>query len=658
MFTWLAKLFRVMFALIDNIIYGVVNRVYQLFIMISETGIFTPETIKTFAGRIYVLLGVFMLFKVSFSLITYILNPDDLTDKSKGVSKLLTNFFVVLVGIVAVPYVFQAAYGLQAIVLKDNIIGNLVMGMNSDLVKNTKYNYVEQGGRLMSYTTMSAFITLNEKMVGVDCASNPVVGAVDTNGEPLYDNDGTRQATLNSACDSEVFEMDTDNGGTIKSNLIDAYTKSNAYYLTNMINLRADNKEGNEDWVFDYNFIISSIAGGFLAWILLLFCIDVAVRSVKLSFLQLIAPIPIISYIDPKSGKDGMFKKWTKECTTTYLDLFTRLIAIYFAVFVISSLVQGRIYNVTTGATQKDIFVMIFIIFGALMFAHQLPNLIKDITGANIKGGFTLNPMKKLGESPYAAGLIGTVGGFAGGMAANAWAAHKNGDGFVKGLGSSFAGGVSSGFKGGKIGLTSGGKSSAWAAATKGITESSRARNLRDKGYGTMDKVMDKVTDIAGVKYATGTTSALKSKVNQAQQELANFKRNEQSYSDELSRKISSTGRNSTDLLKTFDGAGAEWDSKGNLTEYEKKTFEKYATPAASKIAARYDENWDELNETRQKAYFEQAIAEGAVVDRDTFASLNSLYEARNKADIDGRIKEKEINDLQDDMGKFKDRKK
>ena len=79
------------------------------------------------------------------------------------------------------------------------------------------------------------------------------------------------------------------------------------------------------------------IAGITLTAVVLLlinFCMDVAVRSIKLAFLQLVAPIPIISYIDPKSGKDGLFKKWYDMCFKTYLSLFIRLLALYFAIYI------------------------------------------------------------------------------------------------------------------------------------------------------------------------------------------------------------------------------------------------------------------------------------------------------------------------------------
>lgn len=417
---WIAKIFRALFLLLDRVAYWAVTMVYELFMMLSETGVFTQDTIQKFAGRIYVLLGVFMLFKVSFSLITYILNPDDFSDKGKGINKLLMNFFVVLIGIVTIPYIFQAAFQLQSIVLKDNIIGNIILGNVTDEAGNSNNaaatNYIEEGGKRMAFTALSAFIRLNPDLVGDECSNKPVVcndTDCEINSSCLNYGDG-------GASVEALLKTTTGSGYTVEETLITAYSENNIYELldSDVANLRVQDNNGIDYWLFDYNFLISTIAGGFLAWILLLFCFDVATRSVKLGFLQLIAPVPIISYVDPKSGKDGMFKKWVNECTSTYISLFGRLVAIYFAVFVISEIINGRIYSITTGKTQTNVFVIVFIIFGALMFAKQLPDLISNITGIKLGGGFTLNPMKKLGEAPLIGGAIGAGMTLAGGGAA------------------------------------------------------------------------------------------------------------------------------------------------------------------------------------------------------------------------------------------------
>lgn len=48
-----------------------------------------------------------------------------------------------------------------------------------------------------------------------------------------------------------------------------------------------------------YYFIISPIAGIFVVFVLLSYCLDMALRLVKLAVYELIAPIPILARIIP-----------------------------------------------------------------------------------------------------------------------------------------------------------------------------------------------------------------------------------------------------------------------------------------------------------------------------------------------------------------------
>jgi len=387
---WLMGIVRTLFVILDSVVFWAVEKVYGLFTMISETGVFTPEVINTFAGRIYVLLGVFMLFKVSFSLITYILNPDTLTDKKGGIGSLVKRVIIVLVAIIAVPYVFQAAYSLQAIILKDNIIGSIILGREASNLDVAKGDYIEQGGRVMSHTVFTSFIRLNPDVVGKSCAKSPIV------------KDGDNYS-LSSKCNNEVFQTQIDEKNTLGELLVKSYKDRDAGLLLDidvMLLKSEARNSGEPDWVFDYSIVLSTLTAGLLAWILLLFCIDVGLRSVKLGFLQLIAPIPVISYVDPKGEK--VFQKWLGECGKTYLDLFIRLVAIYFVVYIVIILETTNTYSLITGEIQDDFLVKLFIILGALMFAKQLPDLISNILGIKLAGGFTLNPMNKIQQVPIA----------------------------------------------------------------------------------------------------------------------------------------------------------------------------------------------------------------------------------------------------------------
>jgi len=113
---WFADLFRTIFLYLDFVVYWLVDQIYILFVTIADTGLFSPQTIQDFGGRIYILLAIIMIFIVSFSMIKYIINPDDFLSEKKGVAQLIKNFFIVLIAIVAVPSVFSLAFELQSII--------------------------------------------------------------------------------------------------------------------------------------------------------------------------------------------------------------------------------------------------------------------------------------------------------------------------------------------------------------------------------------------------------------------------------------------------------------------------------------------------------------------------------------------------------------
>ena len=153
-----------------------------------------------------------------------------------------------------------------------------------------------------------------------------------------------------------------------------------------------------DSFLIDYNAPLTTVVAVVVLLLLISFCLDVALRSLKLALLQLIAPIPIISYIDPKSGKDGLFKKWYTMCFSTYLSLFVRLLALYFGIYIISLVGKMQMYDVVDNSLIDDPIVYIFIIIGALMFAKQLPKILEGL-GLKLDGGngsFSLNPFKKI----------------------------------------------------------------------------------------------------------------------------------------------------------------------------------------------------------------------------------------------------------------------
>ncbi len=478
--TWFSDIFREMFYLLDKVIYGLVPEIYDLLISIARTSVLTQGDISQMADRIYKLLAIFMIFKVTLSLITYIVNPDDFSDKTKGVAKLGTNIVISLALLILTPYAFNYAFKLQTIVLEDNALATLIFGYESD------DNFLNTAGQDMAFITMSAFFSpntsltelyectnlikvdskgnrhFNEKCSGLSGSDYEDMG-LDDSMMGLVDNDGPNagEAVLDVTTIKEYVPDFSEQ--ELKDYVRGVEASSFGLMFRKSIAKATAEVDSGKEYVIDYKYGFSTVVGVVVVLILITFCMDVAMRSIKLAFLQLMAPIPIISYVDPKSGKDGLFKKWYQMCFKTFLSLFVRLLALYFAIFIISKVADGKMVDIIDGSYVSNCFIAIFIIIGALMFAKQLPKILE---GLGIKldgdGKFFLNPLKKFEEQ--AAGgkrITGAVGGalaglprgqlirgaargmsankgFKGGMSRQADANRKmieskiNGDGFLK----------------------------------------------------------------------------------------------------------------------------------------------------------------------------------------------------------------------------------
>lgn len=492
--SWFMDGVRGLFATIDRAVYSLIAVVYEILLQLSSINIFGDDAFTDFATKIYSLLGLFMLFKVSFSFISYLVNPDEINDKSKGASKIIVNIMIVLALIIITPTAFDKLYEAQDAILDDNIIPKFILGTEGEMGAELTYKISGECDNISVADSDADYISI-------------------LTFRPFFQVESSANAS-----DSDLGDY-CDIGTTIGN-----FATVSDYLTGDIYNSAPGFWRGK--YIIDYKFFISTLVGIVILLILVSFCFDVAIRSIKLGFLQLIAPIPIISYIDPKSGKDGMFKKWLKEVGTTWLSLFIRLIALFFAVYVIQLLVQQETIG---GAEIKHRFwVDLFLIIGALMFAKKLPKLLEDILGVKLDGGLTLNPMKKirdnaLGGKAITGGLKAGVAAGAGlglGMAANGYALassikkdglkkalageSKGVRGFMRGVGTVLgvgAGGVSAGFHG-AVGSYK--NDSLQKGIMPGLKKSVDNREVRDKRgdaeYYLGTRIMDSLKGAAGIK--------------------------------------------------------------------------------------------------------------------------------------------------------------
>ena len=380
---------------IDTIIYGFVDYVYDIFNALAKVNLFKTEDYQTIVSRIYVVLGLIMLFVLAYSLLKAVINPDEFAKGESSFPKLIKNVVVSLAIIAILPTAFTVAFNFQNAVLNKNTIPGLVFGVNSE-----DYNKATDAdaGRDMSYYVLSAFL-------------HPNFDWCNEKGYAVNDNE-SGDVNL-SECASEI-DGDGDwlltNGEDLKS--VTENFKAGSYDISAFNDFGESAAAGK----LTYNVFISTIAGVFLLYVLLNFCFDMAVRVVKLMFFQIIAPIPVICRVIPGGKLKDVFSDWMKKTISTYVEVFIRIAIMYLGVFMISQVVDNfssaNLGNL--GPTQK-LIAEALIIMGVVIFMRQAPKLIGDMFHLD-SGGMKLGLMDKLAmggaltAGAVAGGAFGTLG--------------------------------------------------------------------------------------------------------------------------------------------------------------------------------------------------------------------------------------------------------
>lgn len=425
---------------IDTIIYRLVDYVYDIFNALAKVNIFDMNDYKTIVSRIYVILGMVMLFSLAYSLLKAVINPDEFAKGENSFPKLIKNVIISLAIIAVLPTAFSVAFNLQNTILNQNTIPKLVFGNGTDYDNATR----EDAGEMMSYYVMTAFLHPN----------------VEWCNEKGYEIDDDTDINL-SECASKIKGDGAwlvTNGEDLKS--VTEKFKAGTYDISAFNDFGESAAAGK----VTYNVFISTVAGVFLLYVLLNFCFDMAVRVVKLMFFQIIAPIPVICRVIPGGKLKDVFSDWMKKTISTYVEVFIRIAIMYLGVFMISQVVNNfsNINFGSLGVAQK-LIAEALIIMGVVIFMRQAPKLIGDMFHLD-SGSMKLGLMDKLAMGgALAAGA--TIGGAGGMLLKNGTSAIKNfhetkGKGVgarlgaaVRGVGSTIAGtasGARRGFMAGK----------------------------------------------------------------------------------------------------------------------------------------------------------------------------------------------------------------
>lgn len=327
-----------------SLIYRLIVFCFDVFEKIGAANdILSTDIIVNITNKISLILGLFMIFRLTFAFIQYLINPDTMTDKNKGAGNLVTKMIVMVVLLGSTPYMFKLAFSLQNAINEDKIIPRIIMGYSPD-----ESNNATMGG-MLAQSTFYTFFRINENVTCKDSDADLALVTTDAIEEDLKSADFSLLSTfVNQKC-----------------------------------NLNDDSSKKDYIYELDAGGLGCLVIGVAVLYIVFIFTIQLAVRLFQLAYLQVIAPIPIMMYITPKG--DEKLKKWGSQCLTTFLDYFLRTAIIYFVLYLIQEIISNfdssslsSIWQTGNNAAGKG-YILGVLIIGLLAFAKKVPNLIKEI---------------------------------------------------------------------------------------------------------------------------------------------------------------------------------------------------------------------------------------------------------------------------------------
>ena len=334
-----------LFSWLDFAIYSLVKYIVRLIILVANYDFFSEGTINELADRVYIILGVLVLFKIVISAIQYMVNPDTFDDKEKGMAGILKKTLICMALLAVIRPIFMFAIKIQQTVVAT--VPALVLGTeaeNFSIKSPDAMTQLDEIGDLVAGTTIRTFVTMKDA----------------TKTDPMKDN-------VPEGKQLEAFSTNILNG-------CDKGIGSGKYF-------KADQCDYNYQWG------ISTAAGVFLLYVLLSMALDVGIRTIKLGIIQILAPIPISSYMVSKDK----FNKFVKTSVKIYLDLFIRLIVIYFIIFFVNKVIINIGNSVDINgypASGTDaLFVKVIIICALFMFAKNAPKFICNLLGLDAGSG-------------------------------------------------------------------------------------------------------------------------------------------------------------------------------------------------------------------------------------------------------------------------------
>lgn len=460
------------FISMDAVVYYFVSLCYRLFILLATINIFDVDDYNALVDRIYIILGVIMLFILSYSMLKAIVDPDGPEKSDDAPAKIVGKTVTSLILVIVMPVIFEYAYGFQIAILKNNTLGKIILGSPGGLEENPDYsNDLQEQGMVFSMIVFRSFFRPNEyQCAGYENFDSSI-------SYTSFVDNCEKQISVDYEYSQLIF------GPWIRRN--GHLSLDEAHIIAASTNFAIYTKFAKpvvEDKI-SYMFPISLVAGVFLCYVMISFCFDLGIRVAKLAFLQIIAPIPIFARIMPGSAKD-IFNNWVKKTSAVFLEVFMRVIIMFFGVYLIN-VFSRKMWDVITGdmvGGDGQWFLVtlakVFVIMGIIAFIKQAPKLLGEIFPGMNSDSMSLGIVNKLGAGGGLAMAAG-VGGLATAGLRGFAKSRAQGKNLARSL---FGGGLGGAASGGRRALWQSRKAQTWGEMREGASEGiGRAADARTR---------------------------------------------------------------------------------------------------------------------------------------------------------------------------------
>ncbi len=412
----------------DSILLHIFSVFYKAYLLIAQTKIFQSGAFDNVIHNIYLIVGIVALFVLSWILLQNMINPDG--DKGTNqIKEIMMRSILMIMLTCLVPTIFSFLSDFQNSILAFNVLPNAILGNTTTTIEgyDADGNYI--GSETVSNNT-GAVITMSSM---VDKMVVSLINGI------MYPIDETGARTDDLEIDVSEFWGSTSTkvwGGVIgcagagaiaailvftgvgaapgiagataicgagaltgvsTTNLI---AEIDAKHYTWQTALSTMQMTGSYDEItlfagaivdgnMHYTALISTVCIGILVYMVISFCIDLAVRACKLSFYEVIAPICLLISIIPQ--KKDLLKNWVKMVLTTWLEIFIRIGCICGVVLLVGKIDFNHLISISHP------LVSAFILLGLITFAKQVPKLFSQLTGID-SGNLKLDLKEKLRE--------------------------------------------------------------------------------------------------------------------------------------------------------------------------------------------------------------------------------------------------------------------